>query len=258
MRDAVAAQLAERKADLKSRQTEDLRERQKDACDALRETRDVQYQDLLQRQRDERAAFNAGQTLDNIRLGQDANRTTEPAAIGRNDAPANENRPADEARVNEGQTVSSSPFAVIPAELVPTPRPTAEYDKAIPSVAPSSERAELPAPEPANVVMPTVEAPEVTRQVADLAAGGIGQVASYLADQLGEMFAPTPPEVREAQAKAAAKAEAEKPAPVEHDNPYARQIDAAMKIVEAEREQREQNRAYWEERDKGKDFERDR
>ena len=123
---------------------------------------------------------------------------------------------------------------------------------------PSAERAELPAPEPANVVMPTVEAPEVTRQIADLAAGGIGQVASYLADQLGEMFAPTPPEVREAQAKAAAKAEAEKPAPVEHDNPYARQIDAAMKIVEAEREQREQNRAYWEERDKGKDFERDR
>ena len=133
-----------------------------------------------------------------------------------------------------------------------------EYDKAIQSVAPPAERAELPAPESANVVMPTTDAPEVTRQVADLAAGGIGQVASYLADQLGEMFAPTPPEVREAKAKAAAKAEAEKPAPVENDNPYARQIDAAMKIVEAEREQREQNRAYWEERDKGKDFERDR
>ncbi len=257
VRDAVATQLAERKADLKSRQTEDLRERQKDACDALRETRDVQYHDLLQRQRDERAAFNAGQTLDNIRLGQGAERTIEPAAIGRNDAPANENLAADVARGIEGQTVSSSTLTVIP-ELVPTPRPIAEYDKAIQSVALPAERTELPAPEPANVVMPTADAPEVTRQIADLAAGGIGQVASYLADQLGEMFAPTPPEVREAQAKAAAKAEAEKPAPIEHNNPYARQIDAAMKIVEVEREQREQNRAYWEERDKGKDFERDR
>ena len=45
---------------------------------------------------------------------------------------------------------------------------------------------------------------------------------------------------------------------VEQGNPYARQIEAAMRIVEAEREQQQQNRAYWEERDRGKDFERDR
>ena len=63
---------------------------------------------------------------------------------------------------------------------------------------------------PAPVVGPP-EAPETTHQIADLAAGAIGSVASYLADQLGELFAPTPPEVREAQAKADAKREAEKP-----------------------------------------------
>ena len=126
--------------------------------------------------------------------------------------------------------------------------------------------------------MPTLEAPAVTHQVSDLAAGAIGSAANYIADQLGELFAPTPPEVREAQGKAAAKAGAEKlaysatiwvstpshlecraaPASEAKDNLYARQIEAAMRIVEAEREQQQQNRAYWEERDKGKDFERDR
>ena len=62
--------------------------------------------------------------------------------------------------------------------------------------------------------MPTLPpgVPETTRQLSDLAAGAIGSAASYLADQMGEMFAPTPPEVREAQAKADAKREAEKPA----------------------------------------------
>ena len=128
--------------------------------------------------------------------------------------------------------------------------------KASPEVA--AQAVEIAAPEPYNVTMPTLEALEVTRQISDLAAGAIGSAANYLADQLGELFAPTPPEVREAQAKAIAKAEAEKPAPVEQGNPYARQIEAAMRIVEAEREQQQQNRAYWEERDKGKDFERDR
>ncbi len=257
VRVAVAAQLAERKADLKSRQTEDLRDRQKDACDALRETRDVQYQDLLQRQRDERAAFNAGQTLDNIRLGSEAKASLAAPAIGRVDAPANENREIEVSRSVEGKTIVSPSHVQTPAPA-PGQTPTVEYDTAIPSVAPPAAPVEQPAPEPANVAMPMPEAPEVTRQITDLAAGGIGQIASYLADQLGELFAPTPPEVREAQAKAAAKAEAEKPAPAEPDTLYARQIDAAIKAVEADRAAQEQNRAYWEERDKGKDFERDR
>ena len=40
VRDAVSAELNERKSDLKARQTEDLRDRQRVACDALRESRD--------------------------------------------------------------------------------------------------------------------------------------------------------------------------------------------------------------------------
>ena len=71
VRDAVAAELNERKSDLKARQTDDLRERQRIACDGLRESRDVQYQELLQRQREERGAFNAGVTLDALGIAQE-------------------------------------------------------------------------------------------------------------------------------------------------------------------------------------------
>ena len=243
VRDAVSAELAERKADLKSRQTDDLRERQRDACDALRDVRDVQYQELLQRQRDERVAFNAGQTLDAFRLDQGTNRSSDGPVIGRGDVPANENLSA-EGRPTPAAEVQPAPTGFV----TETPAPAAAVQ----------HQPELVSPEPGNVIAPILEAPAVTHQLSDLAAGAIGSAANYIADQLGEMFAPTPPEVREAQAKAAAKAEAEIPAPEEKDNPYARQIEAAMRIVEAEREQQQQNRAYWEERDKGKDFERDR
>ena len=253
VRDAVSAELATRKADLKSRQTEDLRERQKDACDALRDVRDVQYQELLQRQRDERAAFNAGQTLDNVRLGQETNL--------RGDGPERGGTTANENRSFERQpppSVEVQQPSIMPGIEAPAPI-AAEQPKVVAAITMlAAQSAEVAAPEPVNVVMPTLEAPEITRQISDLAAGSIGAVASYLADQLGEMFAPTPPEVREAQAKATAKAEVERPPPEEKENPYARQIEAAMRIVEAEREQQQQNRAYWEERDKGKDFERDR
>ena len=60
VRDAVTGELGERKVELKARQTDDLRDRQREACDALRENRDVLYQDLLQRQREERGALSAG------------------------------------------------------------------------------------------------------------------------------------------------------------------------------------------------------
>lgn len=97
------------------------------------------------------------------------------------------------------------------------------------------------------------------RGVSDLAAGGIGAVADYLADQIGELFAPTPPEVREAQNKAIAKAEAnrevERPAPEDKAAAYERIIESAVRAVEEERAQ--QGEAWWKERDKGKGFERD-
>ena len=99
--------------------------------------------------------------------------------------------------------------------------------------------------------------PETTRQLSDLAAGAIGSVASYLADQLGELFAPTPPEVREAQAKADAKREAEKPVARDEKSAfYEKMIDAAIKAHRAEQTER-QDEAYWKERDRGKGWERD-
>ncbi|MFX9012000.1 hypothetical protein ABTN18_19790, partial [Acinetobacter baumannii] len=60
----LAEQLADRKADIEERQKATIAERQRDACDALRDIRDVQYQALLQRQREERGAQRAGETLE--------------------------------------------------------------------------------------------------------------------------------------------------------------------------------------------------
>jgi hypothetical protein len=238
VRDVVAAELAERKADLKERQTEAVRTRQDEVCLALRETREQDYQELLQRQRDERAALKAGHTLEEI--GRGADRDAAPPQ------PVNQNEVTDRAVT---PSVPASPQLVADG---PTHDLAAEAGRVKETAA--DHVPEISAP----VVAAGPEAPEVTRQLSDLAAGAIGSAASYLADQLGEMFAPTPPEVREAQAKAEAKREAEKPAPAVDDkgNAYARQIEAAMRVIEEERRQQER-RAYWEERDRGKGFERD-
>ena len=243
VRDAVANEFAERKSDLKLRQTEDLRERQRDACDGLRDVRDGQYQELLQRQRDERSAFHAGQTLDGLGIGHEPGPRSERTVNTHGDAAANENR--------GNETLQPPPNPRIEAVA-----PTVSEQRQAETVISAVPVPDVIAPEPSNVILPTLEAPEVTRQLSDLAAGTIGSAASYLADQLGELFAPTPPEVREAQAKAAAKHEAEKPAPEEKLNPYARQIEAAMRIIEAEREQ-QKDRTYFEERDRDKGWERD-
>jgi hypothetical protein len=96
------------------------------------------------------------------------------------------------------------------------------------------------------------------RGVSDLAAGAIGGTASYLADQLGELFAPTPPEVREAQAKAkaAAKREVDAPVPEDKSAAYARIIETAVRKIETERASGA-DETYWKERDRGKGWERD-
>ena len=114
------------------------------------------------------------------------------------------------------------------------------------------------------IELPHVDSPDPTtlapvRGASDLVAGGIGGAASYLADQLGELFAPTPPEVREAQAKADAKQASEraaqKPEMDDKAAAYARIIDSAVRRAETERAQ--QGDAYWKERDRGKGWERD-
>ena len=250
MRDAVALELSERKVDLKERQTQDLRERQTEACDALRIDRDGRYHDVLQRQRDERAALKAGDTLEAV--GITGERQHDRAAEALRENAANENRTTEVSAAPKVEHKVESPSHV-------TSNVQGQSDLLRETVAAVNEAvaSETGAHIDASSLFPSPDehgAP--AHKVVGQAASVVGSVASYLADQLGEFFAPTPPEVREAQAKADAKREAEKPLPEEKTNPYARQIDAALRVIEEERQQRE-DRTYWEDRDRGKGWERD-
>lgn len=239
VQDAATAELAERKADLIKRQTHDLRTRQRDACDALRDIRDVQYQELLQRQREERAAQRARDLLQQVQPERDPQQLDAPA-------PAN---------INERTAPTIAPPAraqQIPPIAEQAKNEKLEQNTASLAIEPNNGPAKSDFGKEADAL--PFPAP-VTHQLSDLAAGAIGSLASYLADQLGELFAPTPPEIREANAKEAAKREAEAPAPEEKPNPYAAQIDAALRAIEQERQQ---DSAYWKDRDRGKGWERDR
>ena len=254
VRDAVSAELNERKSDLKARQTEDLRERQRVACDALREQRDVQYQELLQRQREERGAFNAGVTLDALGIVQE--RAGDGQTVPVPGHTANENQNGGQAAVQEPKTqpgLEASQQDAKSGEQQRGEQAAAPQQPLVQAVL-SEEGASL---DVSNMPALPPPVPETTRQLSDLAAGAIGGAASYLADQLGELFAPTPPEVREAQAKADAKREAEKPAARDDKSAfYEKMIDAAIKAHRAEQTER-QDEAYWKERDRGKGWERD-
>lgn len=256
VRHAVAKEMSERKADLKARQTEDLRERQRDACDALRDVRDVQYQELLQRQRDERAALMAGQTLGSLGIGVD--RHADDAAKSSPERAANENLVVEVGSVlqptnGQGIEVAHSDTKALEQQAGTTVAPLFRpIEQSLVSEAGGA------------VDVPHIETPQLVsiapiRGVSDLAASGVGGAASYLADQLAELFAPTPPEVREAQAKADAKHAAEhaakQPEPEDKAAAYARIIDSAVRRAEVERAQ--EGDAYWKERDRGKGWERD-
>lgn len=243
VRTEIEAEIAERKADLKARQTDDLRERQREACDALREQRDGQYQDVLLRQRYERGAIGAATTLE--ALGHAPSQPQAPA--NQNDSAAAQPQPTLQPTLEQPNSLEIATTLIENGNAALFKDVLTEIDKAIPD-----EHGTVLHPP----IVPTDNAPAVTHQLTDLAAGGIGQAASYLADQLGEMFAPTPPEVREAQAKAAAKRDAEKPVQDDKLAGYAGQIDGALRLIEQERRERE-GRAYWEDRDRGKGFERD-
>lgn len=255
VRDAVAHDLAERKAYLKARQTEELRERQTDACDALREVRDGQYQDLLQRQRDERAAFRAGETLEALGIPRER-QDVEPGMTLAAQA-ANENPSIEAARVQPPQQRAGDEIQVALTADAGQRVAAAQVEAKAPEAVGLSDN--MRGTEFTPVVRSNLEAPETTHQFSDLAAGAIGSVASYLADQLGELFAPTPPEVREAQAKADAKRQAardvETPEKDDRAAAYGRIIDKAVQMAEEERAR--EGDAYWKERDRGKGWERD-
>ena len=256
-RDATEKELADRTADLKQRQNDDLRERQHDACDALRQVRDVQYQELLQRQRDERAAFKAGETLEALGIGRD--RQDDGTAKALPMRVANENRSAEATPIQQ---------QVAGPNLEPAPAPQAGAAPEIQQAAAVSQTLDQAVKSDTgghidlsnlHVPISETETKAPARGASDLAAGGIGALANYLADQLGELFAPTPPEVREANAKAEAKAEAtrenERPARDEKAAAYDAIIESAVRAAEEDRARH--GEAWWKERDKGKGWERD-
>lgn len=233
----VREEFSERAQALRTEQRDEVRERQTLACDALRLDREDGYKELLARQAadraemrelhasGERAAHLVAQTLD----VRSANQNLDPTA--RTPVPANSNgeRDAAAARVGNGPDVRI-------IDGVPEPIGTA-LKTAEPLVA-----LEMPTVAPEERDAAQIRDNALTG-AADLGAGMIGGAASYLADQLAEAFAPTPPEVREAQAKAAEQAreaaEQAKPA-----NPYLRHIGDAEQKARDEREREERER-YW-------------
>lgn len=233
----VREEFSERAQALRTEQRDEVRERQTLACDALRLDREDGYKELLARQAadraemrelhasGERAAHLVAQTLD----VRSANQNLDPTA--RTPVPANSNnaRDAAAARVGNGPDVRI-------IDGVPEPIGTA------PKTAEPLVALEMPtvAPEERDAAQTRDNA---LTGAADLGAGMMGGAVSYLADQLAEAFAPTPPEVREAQAKAAEQAreavEQAKPA-----NPYLRHIGDAEQKARDEREREERER-YW-------------
>jgi hypothetical protein len=237
-RDDILEPLRRQKADLVFRQNFAVAERQQDACAELREVREIQYQELLQRQTAERASLQAGIALDTAGVRQQPDREATDMLWAQ--VPSNQNA--------ELGTVQPAPTPVEAGQRALEATLLSAIDQALPDKAGAYiDASPLTEREPGLGAVPTT-------QMTDLAAGAIGSVASYLADQLGELFAPTPPEVREAEAKAAAKREAEKsadaPALEKPKSDYDKMIADAIQIAQADRH-------WWTERDRGKDWERD-
>lgn len=233
----VREEFSERAQALRTEQRDEVRERQTLACDALRLDREDGYKELLARQAadraemrelhasGERAAHLVAQTLD----VRSANQNLDPTA--RTPVPANSNgeRDAAAARVGNGNDVRI--IDGVPEPIGAAPK-TAEPLVAL----------EMP-----TVALEERDAAQIRDNAltgaADLGAGMMGGAASYLADQLAEAFAPTPPEVREAQAKAAEQAReaAEQAKPV---NPYLRHIGDAEQKARDEREREDRERCW--------------
>ena len=243
VRDDTHDKLLDQKRDILTVQKEELQRRQKEACDALLVERKEQYAELLVRQREERAAMRGAHVQ-----GHSAEFVLETRA-----AQAEERQQANDNRQQDAKAPEPAPAATPIVEKI---------REAVETVAPfvaeivQNERStRLTEPSPG---VERTEGPEPMKGAADLAAGGIGAVAGYIADQMAELFAPTPPEIREARAKEEAKREAEKPAPETALPPsWQRSIEAMIKAIQQENEEK-RARGYWEERDRGKDFGRDR
>jgi hypothetical protein len=233
--DAVARDFAARKADLVARQREDLRERQKEACDALREHRDGDYKELLQQQRDERAALKAAHAMGE--RAQDLFNQT----LGLGTANENTNIEAPPPPPVQEQAAQTGTHARI--EITTSKTPVFDIAALVKeeSAKPDAQRG------------PDDDRLTGRRDPLDLGAAAIGSAAGNIADQLGELFAPTPPELRAARALEEARREAqrEERAPAK-DDAWSRAIEAALRLAEQEREQK-RSRDYWTERERTKE-----
>jgi len=243
--DAVSRDFAARKADLKARQMEDVRERQTLGCNSLREARDADYKELLQRQRDERASLTATHASGGERAVDLVAQTLSLYA-------ANENASA-EAKLPEPANTNPAPMQEN------TARTGTQDGISISSVkAPELDLAAFigsvgQAARPEGYRGPDDDRLAGRRDGVDLATTAIGSAASYIADQLGEFLTPTPPELRAARAREEARREAEKPAPdPAKDDIWTRHIEAALRIAEQERESK-RSRDYWTERERTKE-----
>lgn len=225
VRDLVRDELEEKRAALHAAQRAETRERQDAACDALRGERSQQYEDLKQRHREEKQELREQQAD-----GQPASWLWQ-----------RESSAADVALTGPTPAHQSQPEIVLHSHssLANPPHMGAWQHDA----------GEAPA-QPTG----THDAKEGVRVPTDLVAGVIGSLASYAADELGEFFAPTPPEVRDARAKAETAREQERPVVETKDqSPFARHVEAAVRRIEAEQEKkRDQD---W---DHHRDKERDR
>ncbi len=239
---AIAQAFAERARELRQAQLDETRARQQLACDALREAREAAYLDLKRRQQEERTLMRAAHAqgeraawlVDLSHSPARANDNREPRVVAP-PAAANLDRAAGHAAARSQADPASAPR--IETNL-PVPRELSRDDRGT----------EIEIPQPA--MDGRSHAPVPHRGAADLAAGGIGSLAAYLADQMAEMLAPTPPEVREARAKEQARREAEKPVvELKDQNPYARHAEAAIKKAEADREHK-RDRDYWDDRER--------
>ncbi len=260
VRDDAAREMAERLATLKAEQTAAIRERQDEAIKELRELRDGQYTELLDRQREERTAMRAahvqGQSAEFVLDMRHAEPQRDAGDAGK---VANDNRtPIAAAELGRGHEAGPAIPAEVqrdaPAPVVTEARPEILLDLLRPD--PALAVVDEHVAERGTFSIPTPEAPEPAKQAPDLAAGAIGSAANYLADQMAEMLAPTPPEVREQRAKEDAKREAERPRREDSDiwSPY---VEAAVRAAERAQEDK-RSRDYWEDRDRNKDWERDR
>lgn len=211
------------RAELAGAQKRITRDLQEQALDALRAEREDAYRALLDRQQEERDIFRR-HGADGLRRMDREHDAAEHAGDHRQAANDNDYRAIgiDRDAAPEAAPVRQAAERSTPVEIEIAATPSAH----------------------------TVATDRLAGGVAEFGASAIGGLASYLADQMAELFAPTPPEVRDAQTKAAAAAASERQARKDAEaNLYARAAEAAVKRAEAEHEQQRGDR-YWEERER--------